>query len=97
MAAAAPLAPSEGLVMVEAMYSKYCSKHKVEPIGLGTKLLYRQKKKTDAASEQEESNQRATWDSATARLLRDTQDFQQRVYDQVYRDQLLMFQDLVSS
>lgn len=97
MSGAAPLAPSEGLIMVEAMYSKYCSKHQVEPIGLGSKFLYREKKKFDAVSELEEANRKASWDSAAATLLRDTQDFQQKVYDQVCQDQLGMFQDMVSS
>ena len=92
-----PLAPSEGLVMVEAMYSKYCSKNKVEPIGLGSKLLYRENKNADAATEQEQANQRALWDSATAKMLQDTQDFQEKVYDQVCQDQLCMFQEDVVS
>ena len=80
-----PLAPAEGLVLVEAIYSRFCSKHKMEPIGLGTKLFYR-----------EESNDSRTantlcWESAQTKLLYDTNEFQRRVYDQICQDQAEMF------
>ncbi|CAJ1935047.1 unnamed protein product [Cylindrotheca closterium] len=90
----APLAPSEGLVMVEAMYSKYCSKHNVEPIGLGSKLFHREKKKTNCKKDkEEEASRRELWQAASAKLLADTRDFEKRVYDQVCQDQLRLYQE----
>jgi tRNA pseudouridine38-40 synthase len=83
-----PLAPAEGLVLVEAIYSKYCSKHKVEPIGLGTKRLYRDKT-NDVSSSQDLAS---SWEAAIAKLQRDTNDFQKRVYEQICNDQKIMFQ-----
>ncbi|KAL3943192.1 MAG: hypothetical protein SGBAC_002721 [Bacillariaceae sp.] len=88
----APLAPSEGLVMVEAIYSKYCSKHTVEPIGLGSTLLHREKKKTDRMAEKEDLSRRESWKADSAKLLRDTRDFQKRVYHQMCQDQLRKYQ-----
>lgn len=83
-----PLAPAEGLVMVEAMYSKYCSKHNVEPIGLGTKLLYRD---SDAKSTSREGGLTGAWEANRAKLQQETDAFQRRVYEQICKDQKLMF------
>jgi hypothetical protein len=58
-----PLAPAEGLVLVEAIFSKYCSKYKIEPIGLGTKLFYRDKINDGS------SVQTPQWEIAAAKLL----------------------------
>eukprot|EP00980_Cylindrotheca_fusiformis_P028502 scaffold22606_cov138-Cylindrotheca_fusiformis.AAC.1 len=62
-----PLAPAEGLIMVEAIYSKYCSKQKIEPIGLGTKLLYREDRNRSTHQEQQ-----TAWKAAAAQLQQDT-------------------------
>lgn len=80
-----PLAPAEGLVLVEALYSKYCSKNEVEPIGLGTKLLYRHKEKDC------NSIQNPDWETANVKLLKDTKEFQQRVYLQICKEQAAAF------
>jgi tRNA pseudouridine38-40 synthase len=83
-----PLAPAEGLMLVEAIYSKHCSKHNIEPIGLGTKRLYRDKT-NDVSSTQDLAS---TWEAATAKLQQDTNDFQKRVDERICNDQKMMFQ-----
>ena len=75
-----PLAPAEGLVLVNASYSKYVSKHKIEPIGLGTKLLHREAKDgVDGTTKNE-------WEMRMAKLEQDTKSFQARVYEQICQD-----------
>jgi len=82
-----PLAPAEGLVLVESTYSKYCSKHKTEPIGLGTKLLSRGNSGGKAVARSSSDY----WEAAAAKLLKDTQEFQELVYEQICRDQAKKF------
>lgn len=80
-----PLAPAEGLVLVECIYSKYCSKHKMEPVGVGTKLLSHGSSGSNAIA------LCSDWETAPAKLLKDTLDFQEKVYAQICRDQALKF------
>mmetsp|Transcript_21206 Transcript_21206/g.51231 ORF Transcript_21206/g.51231 Transcript_21206/m.51231 type:complete len:332 (+) Transcript_21206:47-1042(+) len=86
VAHAVPLAPAEGLVLVESIYSKYCSKHNMEPIGLGTKVLSR-----GSGGGGDAVPGSSDWEGAAAELAKDTRLFQERVYAQIFRDQELNF------
>ena len=73
-----PLAPAEGLVLRDAVYTKYCGKHNVERIGNGTKEC------------RQDKIQAAQGAAEAAALVESTSRFQISVYEQIVRDQGLL-------
>ena len=88
-----PLAPAEGLVLVECIYSKYCSKHKMEPVGLGTKLLSNGKVGGDVATSTS-TRLSDSWERNSAILVKDTKEFEERVYEQIFMEQGVNYSSL---
>ena len=73
-----PLAPAEGLVMVESVYTRYCGKNTVERIGIGTKEC------------RQDNMKGAKSDEAAQALVDSTKQFQMRVHAQILKDQAVL-------